>query len=1391
MKRRNKIILILLGIIVLFVVAIYVFKASLILYFLRAAIHKQSQGDIVLDMKGIKINWVKDEITLIEPNLEFKNRYLDSAKTINLTHLSFNTIDLQNLHLRKMIFDNLFVADGLVFDKPGIYFVEETGKEQFSFHPEKFLETFSQGSGTGNKLDLEIGEVKIQYGSINIKQDTAQYDLPEIIDFRIILENLNTNPAPEKKAQQILSSDDLIFEIKNLHKIFVSGYHLSIDSVHFSTKDKKISLNGSSLIPDWFEDKGKNRIAISAGRIELYGIDLTEIRGKEDLGIRSIYISNGYFTDYYIDTTPTQVDTAREKGERQLSEVLQQFRLDTLDIQEFQLNQIRADEDSVIQVNHINLSFYDILLDSAIFNDPFARVFFGKLMLNTGSSYLDLKKEQLSIHYDSIYYSSEEGQLTINGIDIHDDNVDTPASLIFQVKELKAGNAYPRLLQSEKFSSLSFILNNPFVEIDLNHPILKPHKSDGPGQHALSILPEIRINNGRIKLTRGQDFNIDLNGFSAYAVNLDLSGGISELNFEDLQLQSDAITASLPSKNISLSTGALIWQDRTLGINNLTARIKSGKDNKNGFLRFKEFRISEIDPVALITDKNLIAGTLLIDSPNISGNFDIPTTTNKANDPQNNPGNRAVFPIGLQLNLFDLKYGVSDASFHHETDTFMVKSRFTIHLEDIDLDKHDSLNNWIQKLTGNVIIEETGVQMLGHKGNFGELFIDFNRGRFRLQELDIHAYQNTDQQKIKIHSFNLSRFDFSELQYARLLKSGKLTFRKLIIDDLSADLKMKMLEPGKKQESDIDQEDGMFKRLLDFRYDTIIWSDMQFRLEYESAQASTTYSIRDLNIKHVKDMSVGDNLIKKIQFSFNDFKLNNDLDDSHLLIKHGHTNPNKQDIVIDSLMGGNFIKVKNPIKVPKGSKTYFQSNRILLKGLYLKDTLPTRLKLGRLEFDEVDLEMVRPDEKKSKPGLNIDIEMFRKYAYLMTALSVDTTIIREIKFHYRATQDTSSQLVWADSIGLMISNINIDTTMFDEDDPDLIENFTVDFKGRSQITKDSLYDIQSGRLHYNFPNHRITIDSLRLTPRFKETEFFQKAIYQTDRMQLFTRQIVCNDFYIEELISDDKIHFGSINLYNADLRMIRDKRYPITPGKHTLMPQDAIRGIGQTMTIDSIKVIDSYVEYGEYTEKSDLPGTIFFDQFNIKAYNFTNDISLIEEKKQFSLSLNARIMGQANFNLSMYFDMSSQENNFWFSARSDEIDLTILNPLTNNIMGVFIKSGKATLDVQGITGNDSLVNGTLIFRYKKLKLALYNREKAKVNRGFFSPIMNFLINDIAISSNNPKLLGKERVGQVYFERNTTKSVANYTWKSIMSGMMSTAGINTREQRKEKRELKRE
>ena len=94
-----------------------------------------------------------------------------------------------------------------------------------------------------------------------------------------------------------------------------------------------------------------------------------------------------------------------------------------------------------------------------------------------------------------------------------------------------------------------------------------------------------------------------------------------------------------------------------------------------------------------------------------------------------------------------------------------------------------------------------------------------------------------------------------------------------------------------------------------------------------------------------------------------------------------------------------------------------------------------------------------------------------------------------------------------------------------------------------------------------------------------------------------------------------------------------------------------------------------------------------------------------------------------------------------------------------------------------------------MFRYKKLKLSLYNRKKAEQNKGLFGAMSRFLINDIIIHKNNPRFARSPRIGQVYFERDREKAILNYVWKSLLSGMLSSVGINTKEQRQERREMK--
>jgi len=178
---------------------------------------------------------------------------------------------------------------------------------------------------------------------------------------------------------------------------------------------------------------------------------------------------------------------------------------------------------------------------------------------------------------------------------------------------------------------------------------------------------------------------------------------------------------------------------------------------------------------------------------------------------------------------------------------------------------------------------------------------------------------------------------------------------------------------------------------------------------------------------------------------------------------------------------------------------------------------------------------------------------------------------------------------------------------------------------------------------------------------------------------------------------------------------------------------------------------NAYLKYREMDAKSDEPGEVFLDQGNVTVYNITNQL-MEGEKKDLILDLHARIMGQTLMSLKVHFPLNPDTLSFWLTGKTEKLDLTSLNPLTTNLLGIGIIKGKGSTDIQYIAGTDSTAKGSLVFRYKKLRVM-------------------------------------PRVGQVYFERDTQKSVVNYVWKSVLSGLMSTMGFNTKAQKQERKEVK--
>ena len=210
--------------------------------------------------------------------------------------------------------------------------------------------------------------------------------------------------------------------------------------------------------------------------------------------------------------------------------------------------------------------------------------------------------------------------------------------------------------------------------------------------------------------------------------------------------------------------------------------------------------------------------------------------------------------------------------------------------------------------------------------------------------------------------------------------------------------------------------------------------------------------------------------------------------------------------------------------------------------------------------------------------------------------------------------------------------------------------------------------------------------------------------------------------------------------------------------------------------------------YRQLGPKSVVPGEIFLNDFNLTLLNVNNNLKVVDRSSVMIAKLNARLLDDAELKLKVTFPILSPAYDFWVTGHLDKIDLTKLNSMTQNLVGITMTRGTGELDIPLISGNSHHSEGSILFKYKKLKIDLYDRDKATNTTGLTSSMANLLLNDILIKSNNPGFLRKTRPGEAYFKRDTQRFIVQYIWKSIMSGLMSTMGYNNKEQRQEKRAL---
>jgi hypothetical protein len=444
--------------------------------------------------------------------------------------------------------------------------------------------------------------------------------------------------------------------------------------------------------------------------------------------------------------------------------------------------------------------------------------------------------------------------------------------------------------------------------------------------------------------------------------------------------------------------------------------------------------------------------------------------------------------------------------------------------------------------------------------------------------------------------------------------------------------------------------------------------------------------------------------------------------------------------------------------------------RSTMKELHLKnfkvfDFLKNKvINLKGLSFDDIDTYYIsNPNAEKSKKSETTMLHQI--FSDQFKGIEIKNIDIIDASFKFARFDSQDDPTFVLDSVSLGMHDVKIDPSTLEQPIPISFSDIEI----RSKIIaihNVENYTISSSGISASIIDSTLSIRDFKLTPKYSRDEFSKRLKYENDVFTILSELIQLKGLDINAVKFNKQLSLKLIEIDNPLIEIYRDKRLADQPSTYKPLIGSLINKIPIEINIDNLSIINARLEYLERVEHGDKPGNIYFDPLFISIYNITNITEKINVLPIMEADISGKLMGQGDIDVKIRFDLASSIDQFAVNGHMGPIDATAINPVTENLLSVKVKSGDIHEVKFHFNANDKSSIGSSEIIYENLKV-----EVLKAKEGKHSGALSFVANNI-IKSHNMKERPKYKTGTIYFERNQSKALPNYLWKSFQSGLIS-------------------
>jgi hypothetical protein len=487
----------------------------------------------------------------------------------------------------------------------------------------------------------------------------------------------------------------------------------------------------------------------------------------------------------------------------------------------------------------------------------------------------------------------------------------------------------------------------------------------------------------------------------------------------------------------------------------------------------------------------------------------------------------------------------------------------------------------------------------------------------------------------------------------------------------------------------------------------------------------------------------------KVKFWLGDLKINN----FEIFLKQK---------TLDSLRKNN---------IPKRQLLEGKFTSLHIKGFHLTDLLVGEKIIANkiiLTTPQIKIYLNTNADKNKENKFDLD----SVFSAIKPNISINNMELQNANFQIIDVTKDSLNTFGIDGFSFTLNDLKIDSTTIPSPLHISYSSFSCG-SGKSYLYINDDYDFTMDDFSYNSNSKQFRFTGINIKHSFNKKQYIKETKDDTPFYKISLDHLNI-DLSLVNIIHDDILTIKKIDLEKLNVYVYQSKKKEIRPLKTKPLIASMVRSIPMPLFIENIDLNDCLFSY-EFQDNSMKEKSLRLDftHSDISINNITNIDSLLTENNLMNITATSYFMNQGKVDLQIGINLTSKIESFTVKGHLGKMLFADANSIVESLAPVTFINGKVHGVNFNFKSNKYNSKGKMDFHYSDIRLSVLKKDpNAKKNK----PLFSLLLNNILKKNNIPNT-SKYKTGIINNSFNSKKTILNYLWESIKSGLISSLSLH--------------